>query len=133
MGVLLGHADHLLCVKHVVLGCNASIATTLATVIVAVMPWDPGTGVFGVEDGVDDELAHVVVLQAVEDRRAVPTGAHQASHPQLGEVLGDRRCRFADMLGEFVDRHFAVGQGPQHLHAGGVGQHPEHSRPTRLT
>jgi hypothetical protein len=95
-------------------------------VIDAVMPRNPRTGVLGVEDGVDDELSNVVVLQAVEDRRPLPTGSHQSSHPQLGEVLRHRRCGFAHMFGEFVDRHLAVGERPQHLHAGGVSQHPEH-------
>jgi hypothetical protein len=95
-------------------------------VIDAVMPRNPRTGVLGVEDGVDDELSNVVVLQAVEDRRPLPTGSHQASHPQLGEVLRHRRCGFAHMLSEFVHRHLSVGERPQHLHAGGVGQHPEH-------
>ena len=80
----------------------------------------------GVVDGVDDELSNVVVLQAVEDRRPLPAGSHQARHPQLGEVLRHRRRGFAYMLGEFVDRHLAVGKRPQHLHAGGVSEHPEH-------
>ena len=35
-------------------------------------------------------------------------------------------ARFADVGGEFVDRHLAVHQCPQHLDAGGVGEHPEH-------
>ena len=90
------------------------------------MPRHPGAGVLGVVHGVDNELAHVVVLQAVEDRRPFPTGSYQPRHPQLGKVLRHRRRGFAHMLGEFVDRHLAVGERPQHLHAGGVGQHPEH-------
>ncbi len=89
------------------------------------MTGNPGTGVLGVEDGVDDELAHVIVLQAVEDGGPVPAGAHQTRHPQLRQVLGDRRRRLAHVLGEFVDRHLAMRQRPEHLHAGGVGQHPE--------
>jgi hypothetical protein len=95
-------------------------------VIDAVMPRDPWTGVLGVVDGVHDELSNVIVLQAVEDRRPLPAGSHQACHPQLGEVLRNRWCWFSHMFGEFVDRHLAVGERPQHLHAGGVGQHPEH-------
>ncbi|ETZ33611.1 hypothetical protein L839_5663 [Mycobacterium avium MAV_120809_2495] len=33
--------------------------------------------------------------------------------------------RLAHVLGEFVDRHLAVRQRPEHLHASGIGQHPE--------
>jgi len=95
-------------------------------VIDAVMPRNPRTGVLGVEDGVDDELSNVIVFQAVEDRRALAARPHQPCHPQLGEVLGHRRRRFGHMVGEFIDRHLAVGERPQHLHTSGVGQHPEH-------
>ncbi|BBX07796.1 hypothetical protein MAIC_25990 [Mycolicibacterium aichiense] len=40
-------------------------------------------------------------------------------------MLGDRRRRFVDALGEIVDTEFAVDQRPQQLHTGGVGQHAE--------
>jgi hypothetical protein len=95
-------------------------------VVTTVMPGNFRPGVLGVVNGVDDELPNMVVLQAVEDRGAFATGLHQSRHPQLGQVLGHRRRRFAHMLREFVDRHLAVGQRPQHLHAGGVGEHSEH-------
>jgi len=89
------------------------------------MTWNPGTGVLGVEDSIDYELADVVVLQAVEDGGSVPAGAHETRHAQLCEVLGNRWRRLAHVLGKFVDRHLAMRQRPEHLHAGGVGQHPE--------
>jgi hypothetical protein len=41
-------------------------------------------------------------------------------------VLRDGRRRLADELGELGDRQLPAHQRPQHLHAGGVGQHPEH-------
>ena len=85
-----------------------------------------GAGVFGVEHRVGDQLADVVVLQAVEDRGAVAAGPHQPRHPQLRQVLRHRRRRFADVVGQVVDRHLAVHQRPQHLDPGGIGQHPEH-------
>jgi hypothetical protein len=123
MGVLFGHRQSSpLCEKL----CLASFLDNPQPVVDAVMPRDPGTGVLGVVNGVDNKLSDVVVLQAVEDRRTLPTGSHQASHPQLGEVLRHRWCGFAHMLGEFIDRHLALGERPQHLDAGGVGQHPEH-------
>src|SRR6201988_1058532 len=89
------------------------------------MTWNPGAGVLGVEDSIDNELADVGVLQAVEDGGSVPAGAHETCHPQLCEVLGNRRRRLAHVLGKFVDRHLAMRQRPEHLHAGGVSQHPE--------
>ena len=67
------------------------------------MTGNPGTGVLGVEDGVDDKLAYVVVLQAIEDCGSVPAGAHETCHPQLRKVLRNRRRRLANVLGEFVD------------------------------
>jgi hypothetical protein len=94
-------------------------------VVTTVMPGNSRPGVLGVVDGVDDELPNMVVLQAVENRGAFATGLHQSCHPQLGQMLRHRRRWFAHMLREFVDRHLAVGQRPQHLHAGSVGQHPE--------
>ena len=90
------------------------------------MPRDPRSGVLGVVHGVDNELSDVVVFQAVEDRRPLPAGSHQPRHSQLGEVLRHRRRGFVHMLGEFVDRHLATGERPQHLYAGRVSQHPEH-------
>ena len=69
----------------------------------------PWAGVLGVVARVDDELADVVVFQAVENRRALPAGADQPCHPQLREVLGNGRRRLAHVLGEFVDRHLVVG------------------------
>src|ERR1700758_5624798 len=89
------------------------------------MTWNPGAGVLGVEDSIDNELADVVVLQAVEDGGSVPAGAHETCHPQLCQVLGNRWRRLAHVLGKFVDRHLAMRQRPEHLHAGGVSQHPE--------
>ena len=80
----------------------------------------------GVVHGVGDELADVVVLEPVEHLRALPAGAHQARHPQLRQVLRHRRRRLADPCGEVVDRSSPSDQRPQQLHAGGVGEHPEH-------
>jgi hypothetical protein len=51
------------------------------------MARDARAGVLGVEDGVDNELSHVIVFQAVENRRPLATGPYQPGHPQLGEVL----------------------------------------------
>src|SRR6516165_8086764 len=85
------------------LGSSRRFGDGLQPTVGAVMTRNPGAGVLGVEDGIDDELANVIVLQAVKNGGSVPTGAHQACHPQLGQVLGNRRRRLAHVLGEFVD------------------------------
>ncbi len=92
----------------------------------AVMAGYARAGVFGVEDGVGHQLSDVVVVEAVEDRGSLAAGADQSRHPQFGQMLRHRGRRLADVGGEVVDRHFPIYQGPQHLNAGGVGQHPEH-------
>lgn len=83
------------------------------------------TGMFGVVDGVGDELADMVVLESVEHLRALAPGAHEPGHPQFRKVLGHRRCGLLDVCGQVVDRQLAIGESPQQLHAGGVGEHPE--------
>ena len=93
---------------------------------VAVMAGHARAGVFGVEHCVGDQLPDVVVVQAVEDRRALAAGADQPRHPQLRQMLRHRRGGFPDVGGQVVDRHLTAHQRPQHLDAGGIGQHPEH-------
>jgi hypothetical protein len=129
VAVLLGHRCHLLARNMLYLmvvhpWCRF-FADRLQPTVGAVMTGNPGTGVLGVEDRVLDELADVIVLQTVEDGGSVPAGSHKTGHPQLRKVLGNRRRRLAHMLGEFVDGHLAMCQRPEHLHAGGVGQHSE--------
>ena len=83
-------------------------------------------GVFGVEHRIHHELAHVLVLQAVEDGGPGPPGTHQPGHPQFGQMLGHRRRGLTDPLGQFVDRQLRLGERPQHLDPGVIGQHSEH-------
>ena len=93
---------------------------------VAVMAGHARSGVFGVEDCVGDQLSDVVVVQAVEDGGAFAAGADQSRHPQLRQVLRHRRGRLPDMCCQVIDRHLPAHQCPQHLDAGGIGEHPEH-------
>lgn len=81
---------------------------------------------FGVENGVDDELADVVVLQPVENCRALAAGANQPRHAEFGQVLRHRRRGLADMFGEFVHRTLGRGERPQNLNASGIGEHAEY-------
>ena len=77
VGVLLSHLrPSFWCEKC----CLSSLIDDPQPVIAAMMARDSGAGVLGVVDGVDDKLANVVVLQAVEDRRALPAGLHQSCH-----------------------------------------------------
>ncbi len=71
--------------------------------LAAVVGGNAGPGVLGVEHRVADQLADVLVLEAVVDRGARPAGAHQPGHTKLGQVLRDGRCRLADEFGQFVD------------------------------
>lgn len=64
--------------------CLAWFLDDPQSVVGAVVPRYPGAGVLGVEHGVHDKLAHMLVFQAVENRGALATGSHQPGHPQLG-------------------------------------------------
>jgi len=90
-----------------------------------VVPEKLGTGVLGIVDCVPDQAGHVLVLQSVEDLRPLAPGPHQPGHPQLGEVLGDRRGRLVDSLNELVDRQLLADQRPEKTNASGIGKHPE--------
>jgi hypothetical protein len=82
-------------------------------------------GVFGVVDRVRDELAHVVVLDAIEDLVRLPSRGDQPGESQLRQVLRDRRRRLVGQFSQFVDRPLLVEQPPQQSHAGRVGEHPK--------
>lgn len=84
------------------------------------------TSVFGVENRIGNELAHMIVLQPVDHLRAFATSADEARHPQLGQVLRYRRAGFTDVLGEFVYGELVVYESPKHLNACGIGEHAEH-------
>lgn len=62
-----------------------------------------GTGVFGIEHGVDDELANVVVVQPVDHLRPFTPGVNEPRHSQFCEVLRYGRRGLGHALGEFVD------------------------------
>jgi hypothetical protein len=92
----------------------------------AVVGRHTGTGVLGVMDGIGDELPDVVVGEAVEDLDALLAGEYQPCEPQLGQVLGDGALRFAECVGELVDRPFVIEQYPEDPHPAWVGEHAEH-------
>lgn len=92
----------------------------------AVMPRQAWTRMLGIEDRVGNQLAHMVVLEAIEHGGAFTTGSHQSSHPQFRQVLRHRRCGLSDTLRQFVHRAFSIDQRPQNLHPRRVSEHPEH-------
>jgi len=83
-------------------------------------------GVFGLEDGVGDELACVLVLQAVENARSVLPGGHQASKAHFRQVLGYRGRRLMNHLRQPADRQLTVAQGKDDPDSGCVSEHGEH-------
>ena len=91
----------------------------------AVVTRHAGSGVFGVEDRIGDQLPDVVVGQTVEDAGAVPAGLDQSGHPELGQMLGHAGRGLPDVLGQVTDGHLPADQRPENLDAGGVGQHAE--------
>ncbi len=90
------------------------------------VPGHSRTSVFGVEDRIGNELAHMIVFQPVDHLRAFATSADEARHPQLGQVLRYRRGGFTDVVGELVYRELVVDESPKHLNACGIGEHAEH-------
>ena len=79
--------------------------------------------VFGLVNGVRDELPGMLILQSVIDLGALLTGGDHPRQPHLGKMLGDAGRGFAGYFGERVDRKFPFTQGENQPHPGGVGQH----------
>lgn len=61
-------------------------------------------GVLGLEDGVLDELAGVIVDEPVEDTVAGLARRDHPGHTELGEVLRDRSGRFVNDVGQMIYR-----------------------------
>lgn len=83
-------------------------------------------GVFCLEYGVGDELAGVLVLEAVHDPGSVLAGGNHPSQAHFGQVLGHCRRGLAHGFGQRADGHFAVPERQDDPDPGGVGQHGEH-------
>ena len=77
---------------------------------------DAADGVLGVEHRIGDELAHVVVLEAVEHLGAFRRVRTNRAIAQLGQVLRHRWRRLADPLGEVRSPRARPDQAPQQLH-----------------
>ena len=90
--------------------------------VAATMPGHSRASVFGVEDRIDHQLAHVIVFQPVNHLRAVTAGPHQAGHPQFGQMLRHRRRGLAVIRGRSAGR--------KATHAAALGNCPYASRRT---
>jgi hypothetical protein len=95
---------------------------SVSFVVVAVGGTD---GVLGLEDGVLDELAGVVVDESVEDTVACLSGGDHPGHAELGEVLGHGGGRLVDDVGQMVHGELFVSESKDHAHSGGVREHGE--------
>lgn len=82
-------------------------------------------GVFGLEDGVGDKLAGVLVLQAVKHACPVLSGGHEPPEAHFCQVLGHGRRGFMDYVCQPADRQFTIAQGKDDPDPGGVSQHAE--------
>ena len=81
--------------------------------------------VVGVVEGLGEQPRDVGVGRRVVGECALSPHAHQSGPAQLREVLGDRRGRGTDQVGQARDRGLPLEQGPQELDAGGVREQPE--------
>lgn len=83
-------------------------------------------GVFGLEDGVRDQFAGMLIFQTVENTRALLARGDDAGKAQFGQVLRDGRRGFPNRLGKLIDRHFPRLQGQDNSNPGGIGEHGKH-------
>src|SRR5580692_7217148 len=73
-----------------------------------------------------DEAAHVRVVEYVVDPGALPSAAHQAGQPQLGQMLRDGSGLGTHQVGQLVHRVLALEQGADDPQPGLVGQELQH-------
>ena len=84
-------------------------------------------GVFGLVDGIGDELTRVLVLEAVVDLRALMAGGDDAREAELGEMLRDGGRRLVDDVGKQVHRELTmIAERQDDPDPGRVGEHREH-------
>ena len=81
-----------------------------------------GGEVVRVEQRLRYEAQDVLVLGGVEDVVSRAARPHESCEPQLGQMLGYRRGRHADVGGEIPHRVFTMQQGPHDVQTGAVGQ-----------
>ena len=89
------------------------------------MCWSVGDGVLGLENGIGNKTARVLVSKAIEHPGAVLPGSDDAGQAQLRQVLGDRGGRLVNDVRKVIDGELAVAQSENDSHSGGIGEHAE--------
>ena len=84
-----------------------------------------GEWVFGLEEGVTDQLAGVLIRETVERAGAILPSSDDPGETKLGEMLGDGCGGLIDDVSEVVDGQFAVKEGQNDTNPGGVRKHAE--------
>jgi cation diffusion facilitator family transporter len=86
---------------------------------------DVAIDVVGVEQRLRQQVQDVIVGRGVVHEGAFTAARDQTGQPQFRQVLADRGRCGAGEFRQAGDRGFPLQQRPEHLDAGGVGQHPE--------
>ena len=76
----------------------------------------------GVEDGLVEQLSHVVVVERVDDGAALPVAVDQTQVAQQPKLVGDRRLLHLDGLGELTHRGGALAQTTEDHQPTGRGE-----------
>lgn len=84
-----------------------------------------GDLVVGVVDGLLNEPEQMAVMQRVDDMPAVLASVHEPTEPEFSQVLADHRPGNKRFAYEFSDRLRALGELPEKVQAGRLGQHPQ--------
>jgi hypothetical protein len=72
-----------------------------------------------------EEVAHVFVVQAVEDVPSLAAGANEPSVAQEPQLVGDRRLAHPDPGGEVVDAALPLQEIQEQAKAGRIGKRLE--------
>lgn len=83
-------------------------------------------GVLGLENGIGDELADMLVREAVVHAGSGLPRGDNTPEAQLGQMLGHRCLGFVDQVRQLVDGQLAVAQCKNDADPGGVGEHRKH-------
>ncbi len=86
---------------------------------------DPASGLSRVCDAHRHQVAHVVVVEAVEDDAALPTRAHQPPLAQRTQLVRDGRAVDPGRGGEVADAELAGRQRGQQTQPGRIGEQRE--------
>jgi hypothetical protein len=79
------------------------------------------------------EIAHVIIVETIERVLAFPAELHKVQMTQQAQLMGDRRLRHAEQLGQIIDAQLGVQQRRNHAQARRVSQRlEEFGKPQRI-